>query len=262
MKNFEEIDKYLKNKFTPEEKAIFEKKVKEDPKLAEEVKIQQFEEASLNWLVEKDLREQVKQYRQEAQAEDAPEQKVKVRKLNVQRLLAIAATIALVIIAFFWLNQPKETGYPELAQLYIEKYPPALSNSTKSSGSTIDNQLISYAEIIETQQRDDLEELLLDLKALEISNPELEDIPYYLGLAHFLRSDYPEAINYLEPYLQQIAKQGDSFKRSGEARFYLTMALLSNQQEEEAQQVAAPILSDSNHDYYPSLNAFFAKEKP
>ena len=217
MKHFERIQKYLNGEMTEAERQAFLAEMQQDEALAEEVKIQQFEEGALEWMRQENLRKKIQHYRSENTAAPQNERPAfsilkSIKKMNPW--LLSAAAVLLLLIGFFSLfpSPPPHPG--QLADELSQQYPPA------------DNTLRSVEEYTDTSLEAGLQPL------------------YDYGHQHFKRGNYAEAKRQYEAY---ILAAPPSFRKVDEMEFYLFLALLKTGEIDEAKILAKRIRKDPEH---------------
>lgn len=218
MKHFERIQKYLDGEMTEAEQQAFLAEMQQDEALAEDVKIQQFEENALEWMMQKTLHQKLQHYRMEnasAVENRRPFSNIlkSIKHLNTPWLWS-AAAVSLLLLAFFSLSPTPPTSPSQLADELNKQHPPA-SNLLRS---TEENEYSHLREGLEP----------------------LYDSAHY----NFRTGNYPEAIIQYQAY---ISVAPSSFRKVDEMEFYLFLALLKNEQIDEAKQVATRISMDSTH---------------
>ncbi len=98
---FYKIEDYLKGKLPIEEVTAFEKEIAADPSLAEMVDMHRFEKEGMEYLVEQDLRQKIKDW------ETNPTIK---RRINLKIIISVAAGILILVFAvwFFFFKTPEK----------------------------------------------------------------------------------------------------------------------------------------------------------
>lgn len=144
----------------------------------------------------------------------------KISTFSMTRILSIAASIALFIIALVFFTQTNKSTQ-ELAASYIQTsklyHPGSLKGIADSEKNR--NQAIKYFNLKDYSRAIPFFE--------KIEQPTEEDI-YFIGLAHLLREDFSSAI----AKFKTLSENTSSFKE--EANWYLSLSLLLNKQEKEA----------------------------
>ncbi|MBL7816126.1 MAG: hypothetical protein JNL70_14000 [Saprospiraceae bacterium] len=115
---YEKIETYLKGQLTPEQHKAFEIEIANDHKLAELVDMHRFEWDAMEVIIEKDLRNQMAQWKKEGTPSVKEEKKSTLHVVGegttIRRLyytLVAAASVAVVAGAVWWLwfrNEPKQ----------------------------------------------------------------------------------------------------------------------------------------------------------
>ena len=122
---YDQIEAYLLHKMSKTERTEFEAELINNPELANQFKEQELEHKMMEVLVEKDLRKNLNQWKSEADTTiDTPlEQKNSTAPIPLYRRKsswAIAASIILLVSAFFMLQQKTDT---ELPIVEVEDHP-------------------------------------------------------------------------------------------------------------------------------------------
>lgn len=218
MKNFHRIAKYLEGGLSGEEKLSFEAEMAADQELAEEVKLQQFEEGALEWMARESLRQKIREHRdnQAAPKKDGSGRVAGLRYRPFLRVAAIAAGLMLAIAAYFILPSSPTPG--QLADKYT---PEGAPGTTLRSG-----------------QGQPGEEL-----------PESDSL-YQLGHRYYREGRYREAIGQFNAYLRATPS---SYRKVDEVEFFLVLAYLKNDEVEKAKTLAGRLSRDSTHRFQPML---------
>lgn len=147
MKNFERIDKYLKDKMDAEEKHSFEQEINEQEALAIEVELQKQENIALKSmtfdLLKKNIQALDEENLKKTTVEESTTKVVQLPKKNNWRLLAVAASIALItFIGIRLLNQPiAEIEVVEEEQPKLEQ-PKEIINETPIEEKNIEEEIV------------------------------------------------------------------------------------------------------------------------
>ncbi len=218
MKHFQRIEKYLKGEMPEEERQAFLKEMAEDSELAEEVKIQEFEENALEWMARENLRRKLQAHRKSLKGHSPKGRKGIFRLGDRANFLpiGIAASLLLILAIFFLFPTAPPPG--QLADELSRQYPPG-SNSLRSDQGLEDGP-----------------------------NSSLDSL-YQLGHYLYKEGRYAEAIDQYEAYLDTAPH---TFRRVDEVEFYLFLALLKSERLEEATALGEDIVRDSAHRFQPA----------
>ncbi len=116
MKNFDKIEKYLNGEMEAEEKVLFEVLIKEDKALATEVELQRAESVALEGLAFDLLKEDIAGMDQKKEEESEDKIVPLKRRRNYISILAIAASIAFLLMAGYYLLKDKKDAPPEIVE--------------------------------------------------------------------------------------------------------------------------------------------------
>ena len=196
------IQKYFDNTLSDEEQAVFDTRLKTDPKFAELV--QSHEDIAIAFQIQED------------QEVSALIKEIEHKRNNKPFFLKIAAAIAMFITGYYFLFN-SSANY----ESYLETYPNVYHPITRgNSESKLDEAFNAYeSEAYETAVKK-FDELLADEKT-----PEIE---FYKAMALLNNKKYNDAFTILSQ-LQQT-----SFDYQEETLWYLTVISLLNKKEQEA----------------------------
>ncbi|MFT5168291.1 MAG: hypothetical protein ACI8P3_003532 [Saprospiraceae bacterium] len=121
MKNFDKIERYLKNEMEVSEKEAFEKEMKKDEKLAIEVELQKSENIALEGLAFDVLKKEIAALDQENKKDllidnDSTKVVSMTPRSSYFRPLAIAASIALLLLAGYFVLKEKNPDQPDIVE--------------------------------------------------------------------------------------------------------------------------------------------------
>ena len=220
---FEQIDRYVQGEMEEEEQAAFEQRMQTDEALAGEVAMQQDLMGHIADDKKKALRQELKNLFSDEAAESAP---VKVRQLNVRKLL-MAASIALLAGMSYWLYQTQQNTSEKLFASHFEVY----VIQERSSGNT-NNYEQAKAEAFYQQGN--------YAEALELFNnlPQTPSVLFYQGNCYLVLEQVPQAI---EAFDKVIAEKDSPLVF--EARWYKTLAHIKQNKKAAAKAVLQEALS-------------------
>jgi len=215
------IDAYLLDRLSDSEKQEFEAALQSDPELKKEL-----EEAEvLKEGIEASGREEQKE-RLRALEQELTEENREAQKHNgLWWVGRIAAAILLLLVpVYFFINSTQKVDPKEIYASHFELYPVLESGVVRGE----ENET-AMAEGLDAYQRANYEVAIEELSAAVNESEKPESVQFYLALSH-LTSDAPkEAI----PLLEELSKK-ESFKLKEQAKWYLGLAFLKNNQPDEA----------------------------
>ena len=218
---FEKIERYLDGSMEREERAGFEESLNSDPGLktrVEEIRLLQMA------VEEQSLRNKLDEYHREmasAQTQNKPAAHKSGRILTL-RILAVAASLALLIGFGYWWYYGQKTAGEKLFDKYFQPDPGLLTPMSATSDYAFYRGMVDY-------KQGNYEEAINRWKPLAEKNPENDTLNFYLGVS-YLAGDKPDkAIEYLSK-----AVRVPQSRFINEARYYLGLARLKAGNTEEA----------------------------
>lgn len=232
MDYFKNIENYLFNRLSPEDKLLFEKEAKHNEALAKELEIQRFEIETINQIDEDDLRENLKGLGTEAtKLKDEPVrpvEKTAIRRSLIFKGLAIAASV-LVLIGFLFIPQLTSTSNSLVASSYE-----SAKLNFGDSGTRTDDAIKSifeapYIEILKTRNKTKSKEAINYFKNYTASSETNAFLALQnLGHAYLLDESNSNAIETFNSLLEN-ERVGKRLKE--EASFFRALAFYQNQEE-------------------------------
>ena len=218
------IEKYLAKEMQGEELDKFEKELSSDSDLQEELNLHRQVSETLKGEKVHQLRNVLHEVDKDWKVE-SKEDSAKIINFNFRRVLTIAATVALIIIGLQWFSNSNLSS-EELYAANFETYP-MLLNQRSVDENTAD--LITYNNAITFYAKGQNQEALASFEKLIQAQPE--NITYQFYQANLLLSEKKsgEAI----PIFQKILA-GDYPLFEEQARWYLALAFLENNEKENA----------------------------
>jgi len=144
VKHTDKIEEYINGEMPPQEAAEFEQQVKADPDLAYEVRLYQLNFAGIEYAEDTDyqpLKNRLKAIGEEIAKEEGNQERetpildIKPnRSRNARRLLALAASLLLILLAYFLI--PKQQPASPMASISQELVDRELSDSRSNDPST------------------------------------------------------------------------------------------------------------------------------
>lgn len=245
-KVFDKIEDYLKGKLSSEEKETFEKEMETDHSLKEMVDLHRFEHEAMEYIVQEDLRQRIKDW--EANISDKDRRKDAKRKFWV--IIFSIAALGISILMYFFTQPPVE--------LPIEEEIPAIV-TPEESGSKNDSETIIVEEKSDSntgEPRTDVtpsQETMNYLALAESSYSVPENLKNYVrGAAEeesilaqmaqlFSKEDYKGVIDFREK-IQQDTLKGAQLELAEE---YLAHAYFHERQYTQAAELFRSIANQS-----------------
>ena len=212
------MENYINGRMTAEEQQRFEREMSRNPELQEEVEMHRKLVSSIETESVRQMLEQI--HEEHFAQEETPI--VPMRSRSRYFPLAIAASVALLILAGWWVFS-WQSSQPEA--LYAAYFSP--DEGLPTTLGYMDNA--RFAEGMVSYKLGDYAEALDYWQPLLSADPANDTLNYYAGLA-YLASERPEqAITRLDKVVEN--------ETSGyytDARWYLSLAYLKNEQADEA----------------------------
>jgi hypothetical protein len=231
--NEHQIDNYLLNLLSPEEKKAFESQLESDDSLREKVMLQQTAMKSIEGLGRIELKSKLQQIHQEVRDENNSGSNL---RFLIYKFSAAAAFIGLILFSWLWINQS-----PSSLDLYAKNFEIYELNLNQRSG---DND--TYTSLEKLYSNENYSEAIPLFQEI-LNNSSSKSSEIYLGLGiSFLKIDQPtKAIVQFE----EILKNKD-FNFEDEARWYLGLAYLKLDDVPNAKNYFSILGSDSNNDHH------------
>ncbi|MEL6252329.1 MAG: hypothetical protein AAFR87_10005 [Bacteroidota bacterium] len=226
------IESYLEGEMTKEQKADFEDRLlteKELQKALDEAK------DAKDLLVESGsifLKEKM-------QAFEA-EEKAKVKSIFSWQLLSAAAVILLLIVSFFWIRGP--LSGPEAIKENFEPYAATSLRGNSKMENPFNQAVLAY-------ERKDYTHAILFFSQLNADAPNYVEAQLYLGNALLAIKDYSSAVAPLE-----VVSKSKDIRFSDAGDWYLLLAYLGNNQQDEFSQLVSEIQTRSTHGYTEKID--------
>lgn len=213
------MENYLNGRMTTEEQQSFEREMSTNQELREEVEVHRRLVSSIET---ESVRQMLEQIHEENFAEEAAPV-VPMHSHSRYFPLAIAASVALLILAGWWVFNWRSSQPEALYAAYFspdEGLPTTLgyADNAQFAEGMVSYKLGEYTEALEYWQ------------PLLSADPDNDTLSYYSGLA-FLANDQPEqAMQYLN-----LIVENEASAYQMDARWYLALAYLKNEQPAKAQ---------------------------
>ncbi|MCB0687524.1 MAG: hypothetical protein KDC53_13405 [Saprospiraceae bacterium] len=224
------MDSYLEGNMSDTETKAFEMELDSNPELASALAKHRETILTIQSVgLQKDLAKVMERNR------EREKQKSKTISIN-RNLIAIAASVVLLLGAFFFLRPAATTPGLALYEELYQKDPglPTLMGATDNP--IFMDAMVSYKE-------GDYKKALESLDVLKIANPQNDTLAFYQGLCH-LELDQPQksiqAFEQIDP-----AKPVWGVK----AEWYRALALLKNNQLDQAKVILQKIANAKDHRY-------------
>ncbi|MEQ9443481.1 MAG: tetratricopeptide repeat protein [Cyclobacteriaceae bacterium] len=220
----DDIDRYLSQDMSLQERTAFEQRIKEDKVLQQEVALQQDIAAGIHLFGGESLKKQLQAVEDEGRVVSFPPKDQKKGGTNYLWLGIAASLSALLIVAILVFNRNEDPQ--TLYAAYYEPYPNVVNPAERSEGLPTDaaGQAMYYYE------REEFE------KAITLFTQEsaLDDQAYqfYLGVSYLGVQQAEEALTTLQPLLQD---EQSAFYEP--ALWYTGLAQLQANQPEQAQEI-------------------------
>lgn len=236
LKNIEEIENYFEGKLSLEDRLLFEAKLEANPELVAEFELYKQIRGAIVEKGKEDLKNKFALIDKELEDKNAAV--IPISKKKDYRMLAIAASVILIvgIALFFYLN--KKNDYSQLASKYyeIEKGLPV----EMGTSARFDNLMNAYKagnytdaqrQLNELLQGDSTNDTLIFFNAL--INDELKN--YQSAIIGY--SNIPSKSNYFE-----------------KSQYRLVLTYLKTNQKRKAIEIINLALNNKEHLYYDKLN--------
>jgi tetratricopeptide (TPR) repeat protein len=239
LKHIEEIEDYFEGKLSPEDKLLFEARLESNPELTAEFTLYKQIRGAI---VDKGKDELKLKFALADQELDTVPVILISNKTNY-KLLAIAASILLVIgISMFWLLN-KKSDYSALASKYYEaeKGLPV----QMGTAATFDKLMNSYKSGNYTDARQQVVELLK-------GNSGSDTLVYFNAVINDELKNYPSAIN----NYSSIPATSNYYEK---AQYRLVLAYLKTNEKAKAIEVLNKAMTKKDHLFYDKLNQLKAE---
>jgi len=221
------IESYLEGGMTHEQKMNFEERLSKEEKLRNA--LDEMKQA-------KDFLEEggglfLKQKMQAFEAEE----KAKVKPMFSWQILSAAAVVVLLIASFFLFQGP--LSGPEAVRANFEPYAATSLRGNAKMENPFNQAVLAY-------ERKDYTNAILFFSQLNADAPNYVESQLYLGNALLAVKDYASAVGPLE-----IVSKSKDIRFSDAGDWYLLLAYLGNNQQDEFSQLVSEIQMRSTHGY-------------
>ncbi|WGF93633.1 hypothetical protein [Aequorivita marisscotiae] len=222
--NQETIDAYLLESMDAKTRAQFEEKMKNSPEFKQEVEEQR---AVMQSVEELNLIESLDGFHQEIQEKS-------IKKWVTPGLLAIAASLLLLIAVSTWAIFFHENSYDRVFATYFKPDP----GLPTTMGTNTDYQF--YFGMV-NYKRKNYSDAIASWEPLYAAEPENDTLVYFLGVANLANDNPRQAEKYF-----QIAEKISESAFYEEIRYYLALTLLRKDELQEAKSVLKQSKSPAN----------------
>jgi hypothetical protein len=202
---FEQIEAYLDDELSAEERAAFEVALKNKPGLQEEVRAHQATRRAVEAYASQRTHDRVSKIFASQQKQQRPGFST--------GMLRIAAAVALVLamgIAYFYLQAPNAA---QLAEDYLEPYPDRITTMGQNDANAL-------ATAIQAYNQAQYDEAIAAFQQIPPGHPQQPLIDLYIGVSALETGRTPLARSALQP----LAEQAGDYQAA--ARWYLALAYL------------------------------------
>ena len=226
------MENYLKGRMSPQEQERFEREISQNQELREEVALHQQLVSSIETESVRHMLEQI--HEENFTEEEAPV--VPMRSRSRYFPLAIAASVALLILAGWWVFSWQSS---QTEALYAAYFSPDEGLPT-TLGYADDAQ---FAEGMVSYKLGEYTEALKYWQPLLSADPANDTLNYYSGLAYLANEQPEQAMQNLKPVAENEASGFHT-----DARWYLALAFLKNEQLADAEALFQTLAAeDSPH---------------
>lgn len=226
------MENYLNGRMSAQEQERFEREMSQNQELREEVALHQQLVSSIET---ESVRQMLEQIHEENFTEEAAPV-VPMRSRSRYFPLAIAASVALLVLAGWWVFSWQSSQPEALYAAYFspdEGLPTTLgyADNAQFAEGMVSYKLGEYTEALEYWQ------------PLLSADPANDTLNYYSGLAYLANEQTEQAMQFLKPVAENEAS---GFHTN--ARWYLALAYLRNEQTTEAKTLLQ-LLADESSPY-------------
>lgn len=163
---------------------------------------------------------------------------VPVRKIRSFRTVSIAASILLLIAAFYWTGIRPHSNRVVYANFYNDKN---TSTAIKSGGTSTHPFKVGY----DAYDKGNYEEAIAFFSAIPISDPNHNTSLYYLSHSNLQLENWVDAITAIE-----FLKSKNDIRYQEEAEWLAVLCFLRLKDKDNLSSSLSAILDNSNHAYY------------
>ncbi len=218
----QQIEAYMNEKMSSEEKADFEKKLEQDQTLAHDVQLYRLEKRAAQLLLEEEFSAQIRQYRQGKSTDDSIDHRSTKPIVSLwKRRLAVAASILILIAAstLFWSSSNYSNSALVSAQFQYD-----FSGITRNIQHNNDNNAV-LGQATKLFKADDIQEAIALLNATSASDSTFIETQYYLGQLYYRQQEFSKAVDRFDKVLAS-----NDFRFREQAEWYLILSMLADGQ--------------------------------
>lgn len=234
--NQQQIDDYILNRLSPEDRQAFELEIQQNPGLASEIQVHQAIQQGLAINRHRKIKAKLKKFHQ---SEFSPINNLLKGRWNKIHWSLWLILVALIIGLAWFIITLNPTPAPD--QLYAQYYSP-YSVSLQNRNSALEEELAAASLLYNQGQYEDA---LPALQALSTRAPEDMRLFLATGICQMELNQYPEAIQ----SLNIILERKDPLL-SDQARWYSAMSQLAQEDYISAKTSLQPLADDPDADHH------------
>lgn len=243
LNNIDSIEQYLNNELNEEERRTLESNLEKDDTLSQAFQTRKLAHDAIEMIIEDNLRDQLRQLEEEHQASSETEGKVVSMKTNrrfIMRYIAAAASVAILIGAFFFIQTGNQLTDEEVLANFYERPSFSSERGVKGASNEDINPLKAGLDALDVA---DYSTAIDSLGAVSEGNAYYISAQYYLGHALYLNGDFEQAMDAFD----DVIGNGD-IQFIENAQWYALLSCLNA--EASCKERIDTILSDEEHFFY------------
>jgi predicted Zn-dependent protease len=245
MDNFEDkMDDYIQNKMNDLDRKVFEKELAEDPDKKE--RFEQHKEV-IQIIEIASLKEQLDRLEHKVDQEKKSSSQKKSKVINLfprAQMIGIAASLTILIVAAVWIFYPSQNNSDHFAfRKYYQKDPGLPTTMGVSDQITLDQAMLLY-------KQNNYQEALQAFETLLNETPN-DTVQYYYAMSLMELDQFAEA----EKTLRKLELKSSNLQQRRD--WYLIMALLQLNREDEAIELVNEIIDQEQHLYKNDAKRLF-----
>jgi hypothetical protein len=243
-KDFDWIEKYIAGELSEAEKQGFDNRMAEDEELAKEFEKHQGAHKALDFLVAQNLKAQLQEMEEESKV-------VSLRSRRRARLtiVSVAASVLVLVGAFFVIFPQNKLSHTELAAAYYEV--PDFGTRGDTGASPEDTPLIAGLNAL---QNNAIGEAITQLGEVEVTDPDYLVAQYYLGHAFYADAQYDRAQQSFS-----IVGNSNDLRYVEEAQWYELLSCLA--QNAECEELINGLIGDESHSFHTQAEEIEQRSK-
>ncbi|MCH2085332.1 MAG: hypothetical protein MK226_23310 [Saprospiraceae bacterium] len=181
------IEKYLLQQLTAVDQSIFDQRLN-DPDFQKELELQKDLMVALRAEGRSQLKDQLQNIEQRIQREEDVQVTTPQHQFRIARIMAIAASVALILAAIYFFSNQKKSGGQIFAQ-HFEPYPNIVAPLNKSNPETGNREKAFHAYELKNYE-----------EAIQLLNglPKSDTTHFYIGLANLSLNQPQKAIDFFD----------------------------------------------------------------